>query len=65
MDHAEKYVDGTVHTNRMENFWSLLKRAIGGTFVASSRFICSVTLMSSLSATMSGHRQMLSASAKC
>ena len=31
IDHAEKYVDGTVHTNSMENFWSLLKRAIKGT----------------------------------
>jgi len=28
IDHAEAYVDGTVHTNRLENFWSLLKRAI-------------------------------------
>ncbi len=26
IDHAERYVDGTVHTNGMENFWSLLKR---------------------------------------
>jgi transposase-like protein len=32
VDHAETYVDGTVHTNRMENFWSLLKRAIKGTY---------------------------------
>lgn len=28
IDHAETYVDGNVHTNRIENFWSLLKRAI-------------------------------------
>ena len=28
VDHAEAYVDGTVHTNRLENFWSLLKRSI-------------------------------------
>jgi len=26
INHAEKYVDGRVHTNGMENFWSLLKR---------------------------------------
>lgn len=26
--HLEKYVDGNVHTNGMENFWSLLKRGI-------------------------------------
>jgi hypothetical protein len=38
VDHAEKYVDGTVHTNRLENFWSLLKRAIGGTYVSVEPF---------------------------
>lgn len=32
IDHAEKYVDGRVHTNGMENFWSLLKRTILGTY---------------------------------
>jgi transposase-like protein len=26
VDHAVEYVDGQVHTNGMENFWSLLKR---------------------------------------
>jgi transposase-like protein len=34
IDHAEAYVDGNVHTNKMENFWSLLKRAIKGTYVS-------------------------------
>lgn len=33
IDHAEAYVDGAVHTNGLENFWSLLKRAIKGTYV--------------------------------
>ena len=33
IDHAERYVDGKVHTNGIENFWSLLKRAIKGTYV--------------------------------
>jgi transposase-like protein len=33
IDHAEKYVDGQVHTNGLENFWSLLKRGIKGTYV--------------------------------
>lgn len=52
VDHAETYVSGTVHTNRLENFWSLLKRSIKGTpMSASSRFICSVTSMSKRSAT--------------
>ena len=30
IDHAESYVDGQVHTNGLENFWSLLKRAVNG-----------------------------------
>lgn len=34
IDHAEKYVDGIVHTNGIENFWSCLKRTIRGTYVA-------------------------------
>lgn len=38
IDHAEKYVDGQVHTNGMENFWSLLKRAIKGTYVSVEPF---------------------------
>jgi transposase-like protein len=38
LDHAEAYVDGTVHTNRLENFWSLLKRAIKGTYVSIEPF---------------------------
>jgi transposase-like protein len=34
IDHAIAYVDGQVHTNGMENFWSLLKRGIRGTYVS-------------------------------
>lgn len=34
IDHAEKYVDGQIHTNGIENFWSLLKRGIKGTYVS-------------------------------
>jgi transposase-like protein len=33
VDHAERYVDGQVHTNGLENFWSLLKRGLKGTYV--------------------------------
>ena len=33
IDHAQAYVDGNIHTNGLENFWSLLKRAIKGTYV--------------------------------
>jgi transposase-like protein len=38
IDHAEAYVDGTVHTNGLENFWSLLKRTIRGTYVSVEPF---------------------------
>lgn len=38
INHAEKYVDGSVHTNGMENFWSLLKRSIKGTYVSVEPF---------------------------
>ena len=34
VDHAVTYVDGQVHTNGLENFWSLLKRSISGTYVS-------------------------------
>jgi len=38
IDHAEKYVDGTIHTNGVENFWSLFKRALNGTYVSVEPF---------------------------
>lgn len=38
IDHAEAYVNGNVHTNGCENFWSLLKRALKGTYVAVEPF---------------------------
>jgi transposase-like protein len=34
VDHAIEYVRGEVHTNGLENFWSLLKRTLGGTYVS-------------------------------
>jgi transposase-like protein len=34
VNHAETYVDGRVHTNGIENFWSLLKRGLNGTYVS-------------------------------
>lgn len=34
VNHAVRYVDGRVHTNYMENFWSLLKRGLHGTYVS-------------------------------
>jgi transposase-like protein len=38
IDHAVAYVDGKVHTNGLENFWSLLKRSINGTYVSVEPF---------------------------
>ncbi|HUL32539.1 MAG TPA: IS1595 family transposase [Candidatus Eisenbacteria bacterium] len=38
IDHAEKYVDGRVHTNGLENFWSLLKRQLKGTYISAEPF---------------------------
>ena len=34
VDHALAYVDGEIHTNGLENFWSLLKRGLKGTYVS-------------------------------
>jgi transposase-like protein len=38
VNHAEEYVRGQVHTNGLENFWSLLKRGLKGTYVAVEPF---------------------------
>lgn len=36
VNHSIEYVRGNVHTNSIENFWSLLKRSIKGTYVSVS-----------------------------
>lgn len=38
VNHLMKYVDGNVHTNGIENFWSCLKRGLGGTYIAVEPF---------------------------
>jgi len=38
IDHADSYVRGLVHTNGLENFWSLLKRGLHGTYVSVEPF---------------------------
>jgi transposase-like protein len=38
VNHAETYVNGQVHTNSLENFWSLMKRNLRGTYVAVEPF---------------------------
>jgi transposase-like protein len=38
INHAEAYVNGHIHTNGIENYWSLFKRAIRGTYVSVEPF---------------------------
>jgi transposase-like protein len=38
IDHAVEYVRGNIHTNGIENFWSLLKRTLKGTYVSVEPF---------------------------
>ena len=38
VDHAVEFVRGNVHTNGLENYWSLLKRCIKGTYVSVAPF---------------------------
>jgi transposase-like protein len=38
IDHAVAYVDGEVHTNGLENFWSLVKRGLNGTYISVEPF---------------------------
>jgi transposase-like protein len=38
INHAESYVEGQVHTNGMENFWSLVKRGLHGTYISVEPF---------------------------
>jgi transposase-like protein len=38
IDHAVEYVHGRVHTNTLENFWSLVKRGLHGTYISVEPF---------------------------
>lgn len=38
INHSEQYARGAVHTNGLENFWSLLKRTLRGTYVSVEPF---------------------------
>jgi transposase-like protein len=38
VDHAAQYVNGKVHTNTIENYWSLLKRGLRGTYISVEPF---------------------------
>jgi len=38
INHALEYVNGHIHTNGIENFWSLLKRSLGGSYISVEPF---------------------------
>jgi transposase-like protein len=38
INHAVEYANGNVHTNTLENFWSLLKRGLHGTYISVEPF---------------------------
>ncbi len=38
INHAVEYVNGHIHTNSIENFWSCLKRSLNGTYIAVEPF---------------------------
>ena len=38
VNHAVEYVNGHVHTQGIENFWALLKRSLGGTYISVEPF---------------------------
>jgi transposase-like protein len=38
INHANEYVNGQIHTNGIENFWSLLKRGLNGTYISVEPF---------------------------
>jgi transposase-like protein len=54
VNHAIEYVNGNVHTNTIENFWSLLKRGLHGTYISVEPFICSAISTNRRSATITG-----------
>jgi transposase-like protein len=59
INHAVEYVNGNVHTNTMENFWSLLKRGLHGTYISVEPFHCSGIWMNRASGITSGVAPML------
>lgn len=63
VDHMESHVKGSVHTNGLENFWSLLKRSLKGTYVERrNRPICFDIAMSRHFDSTSAKRPIRSAS---
>lgn len=54
VNHAETYVRGKIHTNGMENFWSLLKRSSAARTLRSLPSISTATSTNRFSASMPG-----------
>ena len=65
VDHVVEYVRDNVHTNGMENNWSLFKRALKGTYVRLNRCISIRTPLSRLSASMSARITTEAVSVRC
>jgi transposase-like protein len=59
VNHMKEYVLGQVSTQGIDNFWSLLKRGLTGTYVAVEPFHLTVTWMSRLSGTTTGRREII------
>jgi len=57
VNHMENYVNGRVHTNGLENFWSLLKRTVSGTYVAVEPFHLRATLTNTCFVTTTARRK--------
>ncbi len=49
INHALRYAEGKIHTNGLENFWSLAARMIHGTYVAIEPFRMTPIWMSNAS----------------
>ena len=58
VDHSREYVRGQVHTNGLENFWSLLKGTLRGTYVAVEPFDMDQYLSEQFFGTTTGRRKI-------
>ncbi len=64
IDHAISYVEGHVHTNSIENFWSVLKRTLAGTYICARPFHLERYLGEQIYRFMSATRRTESGSSK-
>jgi hypothetical protein len=64
IDNAEKYAEGRVHVNGIENFWSPLKRRTKGTYVSVEPFHLFRNLDEQVSGSISAKAMTLAGSLK-